>query len=143
MNRSGIRIALALAAVAAISGTLRSCDTRGGTHETAAAPEGTTFAVGFPTNRSSKALDGRVILLLSRDFSREPLTHVAPNEPLASPYLFGLTVDGLAPGTKAVLDDTAFGWPATHLSAIPAGDYFVQAVLNRSGAPGQNRPGSR
>jgi hypothetical protein len=40
-------------------------------------------------------------------------------------------VDGLAPGSKAVLDDTAFGWPATHLSGIPAGDYFVQAVLNR------------
>jgi hypothetical protein len=131
MNRSGIRIALTLAAVAAISGTLESCDTRGGAHETAATTEGTTFAVGFPTERSSKALDGRVILLLSRDFSRQPLTHVAPNEPLASPYLFGLTVDGLAPGTKAVLDDTAFGWPATHLSAIPAGDYFVQAVLNR------------
>jgi hypothetical protein len=122
---------LALAAVAAISGTLQGCDTRGGAHETAAATEGTTFAVGVPTERSSKALDGRVILLLSRDFSREPRTHVAPNEPLASPYLFGLTVDGLAPGSKAVLDDTAFGWPATHLSAIPAGDYFVQAVLNR------------
>jgi hypothetical protein len=40
-------------------------------------------------------------------------------------------VDGLAPGAKAVLDDSAFGWPATHLSAIPVGDYFVQAVLNR------------
>jgi hypothetical protein len=130
MNRSGIRIALTLAAVAAISGTL-GCDTRGGAHETAAATEGTTFAVGFPTERSAKALDGRVILLLSRDFSREPRSHVEPNEPLASPYLFGLTVDGLAPGAKAVLDDTAFGWPATHLSAIPAGDYFVQAVLNR------------
>jgi hypothetical protein len=130
MNRSGIRIALTLAAVAAISGTF-GCDTRGGAHETAAATEGTTFAVGFPTERSAKALDGRVILLLSRDFSREPRSHVEPNEPLASPYLFGLTVDGLAPGAKAVLDDTAFGWPATHLSAIPAGDYFVQAVLNR------------
>jgi hypothetical protein len=131
MNRSGIRIALTLAAVAALSGTLQSCDTRGGAHETAAATEGTTFAVGFPTERSAKPLDGRVILLLSRDFSREPRSHVEPNEPLASPYLFGLTVDGLAPGTKAVVDDTAFGWPATHLSAIPAGDYFVQAVLNR------------
>ncbi|MDB6013667.1 MAG: hypothetical protein JWL65_5917 [Gammaproteobacteria bacterium] len=131
MSRSGIRIALTLAAVAALSGTLQSCDTRGGAHETAAATEGTTFAVGFPTARSAKPLDGRVILLLSRDFSREPRSHVAPNEPLASPYLFGLTVDGLAPGTKAVVDDTAFGWPATHLSAIPAGDYFVQAVLNR------------
>jgi hypothetical protein len=131
MNRSGIRIALTLAAVAAISGTLQGCDTRGGSHEAAAVTEGTTFAVRFPTERSSKALDGRVILLLSRDFSREPRSHVEPNEPLASPYLFGLTVDGLAPGAQAVLDDTAFGWPATHLSAIPAGDYFVQAVLNR------------
>jgi hypothetical protein len=131
MNRSGIRFALTLAAVAAISGTIQGCDTRGGAHETAAVTEGTTFAVRFPTERSSKALDGRVILLLSRDFSREPRSHVEPNEPLASPYLFGLTVDSLAPGTKAVLDDTAFGWPATHLSAIPAGDYFVQAVLNR------------
>jgi hypothetical protein len=131
MNRSGIQIAMTLAAVAAISGTLQGCDTHGGAHETAAATEGTTFAVGFPTQRSSKALDGRVILLLSRDFSREPRSHVEPNEPLASPYLFGFTVDGLAPGAKAILDDTAFGWPATHLSAIPAGDYFVQAVLNR------------
>ena len=122
---------MTLAAVAAISGTFQGCDTQGGTHETAAVTEGTTFAVRFPTERSSKALDGRVILLLSRDFSREPRSHVEPNEPLASPYLFGLTVDGLAPGAKAVLDDTAFGWPATHLSAIPAGDYFVQAVLNR------------
>src|ERR1700692_2806971 len=131
MNRLGTRIALTLAAVAAISGTLQGCDTRGGAHETAAATEGTTFAVGFPTERSSKALDGRVILLLSRGFSRGPGTQGAPDEPLASPYLFGLIVDGLAPGTKAVLDDTAFGWPATHLSGIPAGDYFVQAVLNR------------
>jgi hypothetical protein len=122
---------MTLAAVAAISGTLQGCDTRGGAHETATATEGTTFAVGFPTERSSKALDGRVILLLSRDFSREPRSHVEPDEPLASPYLFGLTVDGLAPGSKAVLDDSAFGWPATHLSGIPAGDYFVQAVLNR------------
>ena len=122
---------MTLAAVAAISGTLQGCDTRGGAHETAAATEGTTFAVAFPSERSSKALDGRVILLLSRDFSREPRSHVEPDEPLASPYLFGLTVDGLAPGSKAVLDDSAFGWPATHLSGIPAGDYFVQAVLNR------------
>ena len=85
----------------------------------------------FSAAKSNTAVDGRVILMLSRDFSREPRSHVEPNEPLASPYLFGLTVDTLAPGAKALLDDTAFGWPATHLSAIPAGDYFVQAVLNR------------
>ncbi len=129
--KSGIRIALALAGIAALAGALQGCDQRGGAHETAVATEFTTFSVSFPAARSAKALDGRVILLLSRDFTREPRSHVEPNEPLASPYLFGLTVDGLAPGAKAVLDDSAFGWPATHLSAIPVGDYFVQAVLNR------------
>jgi hypothetical protein len=130
MNGSGIRLVLALVGVAAMAGPLPGCDARGSAHEMAAV-EGATFGVSFPAERSGKPLDGRVILLLSRDFTREPRSHVAPNEPLASPYLFGLTVDGLAPGASAVLDDTAFGWPATHLSAIPAGDYFVQAVLNR------------
>jgi hypothetical protein len=129
--KSGLRIALALAGVAALVGTLVGCEQRAGTSTVAAANEVTTFSVSFPAQRSAKPLDGRVILLLSRDFTREPRSHVEPNEPLASPYLFGLTVDGLAPGAKVVLDDHAFGWPATHLSALPAGDYFVQAVLNR------------
>src|SRR5450432_2012526 len=93
--------------------------------------KGPEFAVSYPAAQSNGPLDGRVILLLSRDMSREPRTHVEANEPLASPYLFGLNVSGLAPGTDAVLNDNAFGWPAAHLSAIPTGDYFVQAVLNR------------
>src|SRR5580658_9322178 len=120
--RSRLGIALALAGIATLVGVLQGCGERGSASDTAVVPEATTFAVSFPAVRSGKPLDGRVILMLSRDFTREPRTHVSPNEPLASPYLFGLTVEGLAPGAKAVLDDTAFGWPATHLSAIPAGE---------------------
>jgi hypothetical protein len=92
---------------------------------------GAEFAISYPAAQSAGPLDGRVILLLSRDLSREPRAHVEPNEPLASPYLFGLNVDGLAAGHAAILDDKAFGWPARHLSGLPAGDYLVQAVLNR------------
>lgn len=98
---------------------------------TAAAGGGPRIAVSVPTARGGGALDGRIILLLSRDLTREPRTHVAPNEPLAAPFLFGLDVDGLAPGHAAVFDDRAFGWPAARLSGLPAGDYLVQAVLNR------------
>ena len=119
-----------LAAVGALAGALQGCDTQAA-HQTPAAAGGSTFTVSFPNDRSARPLDGRVILMLSRDFTREPRTHVMPNEPLSSPYLFGLTVDGLAPGKPAVLDDAAFGWPARHLSSVPSGDYFVQAVLNR------------
>jgi hypothetical protein len=93
--------------------------------------EGSSFSVSFPAARSPAPLDGRVILLVSADLSREPRTHVEPNEPLASPYIFGLNVDALAPGRAAIIDDKAFGWPARRLSQVPAGDYLVQAVLNR------------
>jgi hypothetical protein len=96
-----------------------------------AARTGTSFTVSFPAARSATSLDGRVILLLSRDLTREPRTHVSPEEPLASPYLFGITVDGLAPDRPVRIDDAAFGWPAIQLSKVPPGDYLVQAVLNR------------
>jgi hypothetical protein len=89
------------------------------------------FAVSFPDSASAKPIDGRVILLVSKDLTREPRTHVAPNLPLDSPYLFGANVDGLAPGATTVVDDAAFGWPARKVSDLPQGDYLVQAVLNR------------
>jgi hypothetical protein len=95
------------------------------------APKTTQFSVSFPQQMSTAPLDGRVVLLLSKDKSREPRTHVSENEMLVSPYLFGMNVEGLAPGKAVVLDERAFGWPAGTLSAVPAGDYFVQAVLNR------------
>ena len=89
------------------------------------------FSVSFPQSRSSTPLDGRLVLLLSKDTSQEPRKHVAENEMLASPYMFGINVAGLAPGQAAVVDDHAFGWPAARLADLPAGDYYVQAVLNR------------
>jgi hypothetical protein len=91
---------------------------------------GTTFSVSVAAGAAGAPLDGRIILLLSHDLTREPRTHVEPNEPLDSPYLFGMNVDGMAPGRAVLVDDTAFGWPAAHLSAVPSGDYLVQAVLN-------------
>ena len=115
-----LQLSASLLAAAALSGSA------------AAAPAtGPEFAISYPASQSAGPLDGRVILLLSRDLTREPRTHVEPNEPLASPYLFGLNIEGLTPGSDAVVNDNAFGWPAAHLSAIPSGDYLVQAVLNR------------
>jgi hypothetical protein len=91
----------------------------------------TSFAVSFPAERSASALDGRLVLLLSPDLSREPRSHVDPDEPLSAPYMFGLNVEGLAPGQVAIFDDKAFGWPAAVLSQVPPGNYLAQVVLNR------------
>ncbi len=92
---------------------------------------GESFAVSFAAAQSAKPLDGRVILLLSTDTASEPRRQVEADSPLKSPYIFGLTVDGLKPGQSAMVDGAAFGWPAPSLADIKPGDYIVQAVLNR------------
>jgi len=45
--------------------------------------------------------------------------------------VFGLTVDGWQPGQTARLDATDWGYPVRSLKDVPAGDYFVQVVLNK------------
>lgn len=93
--------------------------------------QGPSFAISFPAAQSSAPLDGRVILLLATDKSSEPRTQVSPDELLKSPYMFGVTVDGLKPGQDVIVDSHAFGWPARSLDTLKPGDYIVQAVLNR------------
>jgi len=90
-----------------------------------------SFTVSFPAAASTAALDGRVILLLGRSPLLEPRTQVSPDEPLKNPFIFGVNVEALKPGQRAVVDGHDFGWPASSLAALPSGDYTVQAVLNR------------
>jgi len=124
MNNFGMRLAMAIVAMGMLAVSIRSSEAPG-------AREEASFAISFPAARSDKPLDGRVILLVSRDLTREPRSHVEPDEPLASPYIFGVDVSQLSPGRTVILDDNAFGWPAAQLSKLPSGDYLVQAVLNR------------
>lgn len=44
---------------------------------------------------------------------------------------FGLDVSKWQPGTTRRIDDTAFGFPMRALSALPPGEYRLQALLNR------------
>ena len=105
-----------------------------GSFLSAAAPHSSqapAVSISFPATRSTEPLEGRVILLLSRDLTREPKSHIEANMLLDAPFMFGINVEHLAPGAQAIVTDEAFGWPAAKLSVLPAGDYNVQAVLNR------------
>jgi hypothetical protein len=124
MNEFGMRVAMALVVMGTLAAAIQSSEARSG-------PEKASFAISFPAARSDKPLDGRIILLLSRDLTREPRSHVQPNETLASPYIFGVNVNDMAAGRAVILAEEVFGWPAAHLSMLPPGDYLVQAVLNR------------
>ena len=95
-------------------------------------PAGNTafqFAISFPEARSDQPLDGRVLLILSTSDDREPRYQIG-NGP-DTQQIFGVDADGLAPGESAVIDANTFGYPVESLSAVPPGEYWVQAVLNR------------
>jgi hypothetical protein len=86
------------------------------------------FTVSFPQERSAKPLDGRLLLVLSTDPAEEPRMQI--NDTPKTQMLFGVDVDGLAPGKSASLDDSAFGYPVRNLSSVKPGEYYVQTVFH-------------
>jgi hypothetical protein len=88
-----------------------------------------SFNVTFPRELSAQPLDGRLLLVLSTDPSDEPRNQI--DDTPRSQMVFGLTVDGWKPGQPAKVDATAWGYPVHSLKDVPAGDYYVQVVLNK------------
>lgn len=87
------------------------------------------FEVSFPAELSPGTIDGRLLLMLSTDKTSEPRFQI--RDDAASQQIFGIDVDGLEPGLAAVIDGNVFGFPIKNLAEIPAGEYRVQALLNR------------
>jgi hypothetical protein len=92
-------------------------------------PQPFEFQLSFPAERSADPQDGRMLLLLSTDPSDEPRNQISIQP--SSQIVFGVTVDHLAPGQPATIDVHAIGWPIDDISKLPAGDYYVQGLLNR------------
>jgi len=87
------------------------------------------FGISFTKEQSRTPLDGRVLLIVSTDSSREPRFQISdsPNTQL----IFGIDVDRLKPGEIAVVDRSIFGYPLKSISEIPVGEYWVQALFHR------------
>jgi len=85
--------------------------------------------ISFPESLSGQPLDGHILLGISTDPSSEPRFQLREEEALSAQF-FGLDVEGWKPGTTAVIDSTSLGYPLVSLDELPAGDYYVQAVLN-------------
>ena len=88
------------------------------------------FGISFPEEVDAEALDGRILLLISNHAEPEPRFQVRQHR-AQSPPLFGIDVNGLEPGEEAIIDAEVFGYPLESLSEIPAGEYWVQALLHR------------
>jgi hypothetical protein len=69
------------------------------------------------------------MLAISKDEKPEPRYQLNEEEAKSAQF-FGLDVDGLEPGARAVIDSSTLGYPIVSVDQLPAGDYYVQAVLN-------------
>ncbi|HEX2269258.1 MAG TPA: hypothetical protein VHH35_06985 [Pyrinomonadaceae bacterium] len=87
------------------------------------------FEVSLPQTASKEPLDGRLLLLISTNNEQEPRFQI--NEDLNTQQVFGVNVEGWKPGQTTLVDQSAFGYPLRSLSQVPAGEYWVQALLHK------------
>ena len=74
------------------------------------------------------AHDGRVIVVLSADPATEPRFQTGRSPDSAQ--IFGVNVEDLSGGEEVRVGGEVLGFPAVSLSQVPAGDYYVQAMLH-------------
>ncbi len=86
----------------------------------------TRFEISYDKAAHADPITGRVILVIARSDAAEPRFQIGPN---ATP-IFGLDAENLQAGQAAIVDQQTFGHPVQSLTQLPAGEYFVQAMLN-------------
>src|SRR6516162_9625695 len=85
---------------------------------------GIQFRVRFGDDLSKNPLDGRVLVMLSKEPGDEPRFQISDSP--TTQQIFGIDVEGLKPGEDAVIDATALGYPLESLAKVPAGKYRIQ-----------------
>jgi hypothetical protein len=77
---------------------------------------------------AKEAATGRVYIFLAKDSAREP--RLLGGSYGGSVPFFGVDVSAMSPGAVATVDQSALGYPYESLSKVPAGQYYVQALMN-------------
>lgn len=88
-----------------------------------------TFQLQVPATAPDASYDGRLILILAVDGDKEPRDQVSSDVDAAQ--ILGINIDGLARGRSATIGNDVLGFPARSLRDVPAGEYYVQAVLHK------------
>jgi hypothetical protein len=83
-----------------------------------------------PGVAGSERLDGRLLLLLSKDGSSEPRFQVTSTS-LSSAQVFGIDVEAMAGGQERAFDAAVLGYPLESLSELAHGEYIAQALLHK------------
>lgn len=86
------------------------------------------FSITYPKERSTVPLDGRLLVMLSTDSTREPRFQI--NDGPQSQQIFGQNVEGWKSGDAVHVGEEAYGYPVKSMRSIAPGEYWVQALLH-------------
>ena len=89
----------------------------------------TTFTVTYPASRSATPLDGRLLLLISKDGNKEPRTQA--RDDYRSAQIYGMDVENWRGGTPKSFNSGVSGYPLATIGELPPGNYYVQVLLHR------------
>ena len=97
-----------------------------------AAPARLRIEVGYAAGVHEGPLTGRLFLALSPTADPEPriAAYNSARQRDGRVPFFAAHVAGVGPGEAMVIDAAADGYPHAHLDALPAGDYWVQALVH-------------
>ena len=97
-----------------------------------AAQRGTRIEVVVPRSVRAEPLTGRIFVGFAPTPTPEPriAAYNSARQRDAKVPFFAIDVSGLASGAVAVVDSRAIGFPYESLRTLPAGDYYVQAIVN-------------
>ncbi|HTS28102.1 MAG TPA: alpha/beta hydrolase-fold protein [Bryobacteraceae bacterium] len=94
-----------------------------------AAAAGPRFEIVFAAAAHPQPVTGRVFVAISKSDSPEPRLQAGAWRTTDIPF-FGLDVEQWKPGQAAFVDASVLGYPLKSLNDVPAGDYYVQALVN-------------
>ena len=107
-------VALCLSLLAVYSGHTAAADAR--------------FEVSYPASLGHGPITGRLFVMISKNNRVEPRLQAGSYN--GSVPFYGLDIQALKPGDHAVIDTSVLGYPVESLKELPAGEYYVQALLN-------------
>jgi hypothetical protein len=93
------------------------------------AAQAATFSVTLAPEHAREPLNGRLLLLLSVDASKEPRFQI--EEGTKSQQVFGIDAKQWQGAAPQVFDAKAPGYPRSSLADVPAGTYRVQVLLHK------------
>lgn len=88
-----------------------------------------TFRISIADSLKQTALDGRLLLLLSKSNNDEPRFQISDGA--TTQMVFGANIDQWQPAGDQLIDMHAFGYPIERLNDVPADDYYVQVLLHK------------